>query len=185
MYPWRGRVEMVEIKLEGSSLECRNWLKDCLKVFQTVRRMRIEMTCSYKELPKNVLARTRGRVSVNRDVDPESLLLKGISNAKSKRVLHRSFSIEVNSKMKNIENERIREQVVKNVLVHELMHVERKDILDLSKSYSRRRRKRVHAGLGEEAFKRYSQLRAIEGLPRIANRHDLDKAVSKVFERAD
>ncbi len=175
---------MAEIKLEGSSLECRNWLKDCLKVFQHVMRMRIEITCSYKELPKSVLARTNGRVTVNRDVDAESLLLKGTSNAKLRRVLHRSFSIEVNAMVKNIENERLKEQVVKNVLVHELMHIERKDILELSKSYRRRRRKKIHAGLEDEAFKRYNELRAIEGLPKVARKRDLDKAVSKVFERA-
>jgi hypothetical protein len=174
---------MVEIKLEGSSLECRNWLKDCLKVFQPVKRMRVEVACSYRELPKSVLARTRGRVTVNRDVDPESLLLRGVSNARSRRQLHRSFSVEVNATVKKIRNEKLREQVVKNLLVHELMHIERKDLLELSKSYHRRLRKRVHAGLDKEAFERYNELRDLEGLPRIASRRDLDIAVSKVFER--
>lgn len=156
---------MVEIKLEGSSLECRNWLKDCLKVFQRVTHMRIEMTCGYKELPKNVLARTRGRVTVDRDVDPESLLLRGVSNARSRRQLRRSFSVEVNATVKKIQNEKLREQVVKNLLVHELMHIERKDLLELSKSYRRRRRRRVHAGLDKEAFKRYNELRPWKVFP--------------------
>jgi hypothetical protein len=172
---------MVRLRFEGSSLECRKWLKDCLKVFQGVKRMRIEIVCAYRELPKGVLARTRGRVDVNRDVDAKSLLLSGVSKAKSRRTLHKSFSIEVNSAMKNIE---LREQVVKSVLVHELMHVERKDLLELSKNYQRRRRKRVHAGLEKEAFERYNELRSLESLPRIANRRDLDSAVMKVFEKA-
>lgn len=174
---------MVRLGLEGSSLECRKWLKDCLNVFQGVKRMRIEITCAYRELPKGVLARTRGRVEVDRDVDAESLLLSGVSKAKSKRTLHRSLSIEVNSAMKNIKKIELREQIVKNVLVHELVHIERKDLLELSKSFQRRRRKRVHAGLEKEAFERYNKLRVLEGLPRIADRRDLERAVMKVFGR--
>jgi hypothetical protein len=174
---------MAEIKLEGSSIECRKWLKDCLKVFPDVKRMRIGIACSYTELPKSVLARTRGRVTVERDVDPESLLLRGVSNARSRRQLHSSFTIDVNATMKKIQNEKLREQVVKNLIVHELMHIERKDLLELSKSYRRRRKKRVHAGLDREVFERYNELRAMEGLHRIASRRDLDMAVSKVFER--
>lgn len=175
---------MVRLRLEGSSLECRMWLKDCLSVFQGVKRMRIEIACAYRELPKGVLARTRGRVDVDRDVDAESLLLSGVPKAKSKRTLHKSFSIEVNSAMRSIKKVELREQVVKSVLVHELVHVERKDLLELSKSFQRRRRKKVHAGLEKEAFERYNKLRALEGLPRIANRHDLERAVMKVFEGA-
>jgi hypothetical protein len=174
---------MVEIEVEGSSLECRNWLKDCLKVFQSVARMRIRMNCVYKELPKGVLARTKGSVTVNRQVDPESLLLSGVAKARSRRLLHRHFSIEVNAVVKRILNEKLREQVVKSLLIHELLHVERKDLLELSKSYQRRRRKRVHSGLEEEAFRRYNELRVTEGLPKIASRRDLDLAVSKIFEK--
>jgi len=173
---------MVELKVEGSSLECRNWLKDCLKVFPRVARMRIEIVCNYKELPKRVLARTRGSVTVNRDVDMESLLIRGVSNARSRRQLQRCFTVEVNAATKNIQNEKLREQVVKNLLVHELMHIERKDLLELSKSYRRRGRRRVHAGLDREAFTRYNELRFAEGLPKIGSRRDLDIAVSKVFE---
>lgn len=172
---------MVDIKVEGSSTECRSWLKDCLKVFPRVVRMRMEITCSYRELPKDVLARTRGHVTVDRDVNPESLLLGGVSNARLRRRLHKSFSVEVKATVKRIQNERLREQVVKNLLVHELIHIERKDLLELSKSRRRRRRKRIHTGLDREAFKRYNQLRVVEGLPRIANPHDLDIAVSKVL----
>ena len=172
---------MVKLRLQGSSLECRKWLKDCLKVFQGVRQMRIEIACAYRELPKGVLARTRGRVDVDRDVDAASLLLRGVSKAKSRRTLQRSFFIEVNSTVKKLEKAELREQVVKNVLVHELMHVERKDLLELSKSYRERRRKRVHAGLEREAFERYNRRRALEGLPKIANRRDFERAVMKVF----
>ncbi len=175
---------MVKIRVEGSSQECREWLKDCLSVFQSVKRMRIEIACAYKALPKNVLARTKGRVDVDRDIDAESLLLNGVPRAKSKRILRQSFTIEVNSAMKNIEKAALREQVVKNVLVHELMHVERKDLLELSKNYQKRRRKRVHAGLEKEAFERYNRLRVLEGLSRIADRGDLERAVMKVFDRA-
>lgn len=178
-------LDMVDVKVEGSSLECRRWLRDCLKVFPQVKRMRVEIACGYRELPRNTLARTRGRVTVARDVDPESLLLMGVPRAATRRQLHRSFFVEVNAAAKKIQNEELREQVVKNLLVHELMHVERKDLLELTKSYHRRRRKRVHAGLGREAFGRYNELRATEGLPRIASRRDLDIAVSKVLRGSD
>ncbi|MDG6978338.1 MAG: hypothetical protein JRN58_04575 [Nitrososphaerota archaeon] len=173
---------MVKVKVEGSSQECRKWLGDCLNVFPAVKRMRIEIACTYKALPEGVLARTRGRVDLDRDVDAESLLLSGVSKVKQRRTLNKSFLIEVNSAMKGIEKVELRAQVVKNVLVHELMHVERKDLLELSKSYQRRRRKKVHAGLEKDAFERYNQLRALEGLPRIGDRRDLETAVMKVFE---
>ncbi len=145
--------------------------------------MRAEITCRYWELPRTVLARTRGSVMVNKEVDPESVLLEGVSNARSRRRLSRSFSLEVNATVKNIENEKLREQVVKNLFVHELLHIERKDLLELSKSYRRRRRQRVHAGLEKEAFGRYNELRVMDGLPRIASKRDLDMALAKVFAR--
>lgn len=73
---------------------------------------------------------------------------------------------------------------MKNVIVHEFMHIERKDLLELSKRYTKRRRgKRVHAGLEKEAFERYNRLREIEGLQRIRSERDLELAISQVFEK--
>lgn len=172
---------MVRLKAEGSSQECRKWLKHCLVVFPRVKRMRIEIACCYNRVPRNVLGRTRGELTVTRDINAESLLLKGVSDTKLKKKLVKSFVIEINEVMQNIKNKEMKEQIVKSVIVHELMHVERKDILELSKNYHRRKRKRVHSGLENESFERYNELREAEGLPRIKSKLDLDRAVSKVF----
>jgi hypothetical protein len=143
--------------------------------------MRIEIACCYNRLPRNVLGRTRGIVTITKDINAESLLLQGASGTKAKKRLHKSFTIEINEALKSIENEKMKEQIVKSVIVHELMHVERKDILELSKDFHRRKRKRVHSGLENESFERYNALRKAEGLPRIKIKLDFDRAVSKVF----
>jgi hypothetical protein len=173
---------MAVITVEGSTRECRKWVKDCLAVFPKVKRMRIQISCCYAKVPNHVLGRTRGSVMVDRDVDPESLLLKGTADATIRRKMSKNFSIEINSILAGVTNEKMRENTVKNVLIHELMHVERSDLLELSKNYQRRKRKKVHTGLEEEAFRRYNELREIEGLPKIKNKHDLEAAISKVFE---
>jgi hypothetical protein len=143
--------------------------------------MRIEIACCYNKVPRNVLGRTKGKVTITKDINAESLLLQGVSDGKAKKEFHKSFTIEINEALKSIENEEMKEQIVKGVLVHELMHVERKDIFELSKDYHRRKRKRVHSGLESESFERYNALREAEGLPRIKNKLDFDRAVSKVF----
>src|SRR5208283_2761145 len=109
---------MASIGLKGSSRECRNWLIDCLEVFPKVRRMRIEIISVYKKLPSNILGRARGKVVIRREVDPESLLLEGVADAKLKRVIEKTISIEINEELRKIGNQRMREQLVKSVIVH-------------------------------------------------------------------
>jgi len=40
----------------------------------------------------------------------------------------------------------------------------------------------VHTGLEEKAFRRYNELREINGVPKIKNRHDLETVISKIFK---
>lgn len=163
--------------------ECEEWLQDCFKVFSKVKRKRIDILCGYKKMSDKMLGRIRCKIDVHREIDPESLLLKGVANAKLKRNVDRTFFLELNGKLRNVDKKELREQVAKNVIVHELMHVERGDILETSKNYSRRKRKKIHAGLKKVAFERFNQLREIEGLPRIKNERDLHMAVIKIFEK--
>ncbi len=144
--------------------------------------MRIQIACCYAKTPNHVFGMTRGSVTVNRDLDPQSLLLHGTANATVRRKLDKNLLIEINSALEDVTDQKMREQAIKSIMVHELMHVERGDLFELSKNYQKRKRKKIHAGLEEEAFVRYNRLREIEGLPKIRNLHDLEAAVSKIYQ---
>lgn len=170
------------MKEEATIQECEVWLNDCLRLFPEVAKRRIKILCTYEDLPKSILGRTKGTVVTRREIDPESLILKGVTKARVRKKMDRTFRLQINQFLRRISNDKLRKQVVKNIIIHELMHVERGDILELGKSYARRKRKRIHAGLEKEAFERYNKLRELEGLPRIKSERDLHDAISKIFE---
>jgi DNA polymerase III epsilon subunit-like protein len=160
--------------------ECVEWLKECRKVFPKLRLYKI--TCSYTKVPENILGRAKGKVLVKRDVDPEALLLHGIAKAKIKRKVIREVDIEINEKLKEIRNPLLRKQVVQHTIIHELLHFEKKDLLTLSKSYGKRKIKKIHKKEFEElVFERFNQLRKLNNLPEIRSKEDLRLAISKIL----
>lgn len=165
--------------------ECEEWLEECLNVFPKVRR-RYHVTCIYAKTPEGTLGRIRGEVTVRREVDPESLLLYGKAMPKIRRKISGDLEIQVNEKLRKIENPLMRKQVVQYLFVHELLHLERKDLLELNKSYGKRTRKRIHIGKFEEmVFERFNQLRELGGMPRIRSKDDLKLAISKIASQLD
>ena len=47
---------------------------------------------------------------------------------------------------------KLRKEVVTSVIVHELLHIKRKDLLEHSKNYRKRKHKKIHASLEAEAL---------------------------------
>ncbi len=118
---------------------------------------------------------------MRREVDPESLLLYGRAEPKIRRKISGDFEIKINEKLRKIKNPAMRKQVVQYVLIHELLHLENKDLLALSKSYGKRKKKRIHvAELEKMAFERFNQLRELTGMPRIRRVEDLKLAINKI-----
>lgn len=53
-------------------------------------------------------------------------------------------------------------------MIHDLLHIENEDLITLSKKYSKRKKKKGHIkDFEEEIFKRFNQLRRINGVMEI------------------
>lgn len=160
--------------------ECTQWLEECRKVFPKLKRYKI--TCTYTKILGNILGRARGKISLKRDVDPVALLLEGLSKAKIRRKFNREVKIEINDKLKKIENPLLRKQVVQYTVIHELLHFEKKHPLVLSKSYRRRKIKKIHKKEFEKlVFERFNELRKLSNLPEIKSSEDLELAIGKIL----
>lgn len=114
--------------------ELNEWLKECLHVFPSLKKMKIG--CLYKKLPKNTLGRVKGKVIIKNEINAEALLLEGKVKKKIVREKPKEYEIEINEKLKNI----------------------------------------------KKVFRRYNELRKLNGLPLIKRREDLDMAINKVIE---
>ena len=152
-----------------------------MQVFPSLKRIKIE--CKYKKLPKNTLGRVKGKVLMKRDIDIEALLIEGKVKAKIKREKPKEYEIEINEKLKGIKKEVIRKQIVQHTIIHELLHIENEDLISLTKDYKRRKKKKLHVKeFKNEVFKRYNEVRKLNGLPPIERKKDLDMAIGKIVE---
>jgi len=159
--------------------ECMEWAFECRKVFPTLDKFSIE--AGYAKTPKNALGRVKGIVKAAQDFDAIELLLTGIKKSKNSKKLEEKFTIEINQEIKKVEPEEIRKMVVQHILMHELLHIENKDLLTLSKQYRKRKTKKIHKKeFEEEMHKRYNELRRLNGLPEIKNAKDANMAVNKI-----
>lgn len=149
--------------------ECSEWLSECMKVFPKLKKYVI--TAGYSRAPQKVLARVKVRITRFKDIDVEALLLRGESKTKVTRKLDECYQIEISNRLREIENVEVRKQVVQHSMIHELLHIERKDLETLDKNHRRRRQKKIHVKeFEEEVFQRYNQLRELSGLPAIQKR---------------
>ena len=152
-----------------------------MQVFPSLKRIKIE--CKYKKLPKNTLGRVKGKVLMKREIDIEALLIEGKVKAKIKREKPKEYEIEINEKLKGIKKEVIRKQIVQHTIIHELLHIENEDLISLTKDYKRRKKKKLHVKeFKNEVFKRYNEVRKLNGLPPIERKEDLDTAIGKIVE---
>lgn len=138
--------------------------------------------CDYAKIPKHIIRRVSSRITVMRDVDPEALLLEGRSDAVIKIKTGGEYTIQINSNIRKVRNPLLRRQVVHHTLIHELLHIENKDLITLSKAYGRRKKKRIHKKeFDEKVHARFNEIRAKSGMPPIKNMADADAAINKVL----
>lgn len=160
--------------------ECERWLKECKKAFPKLRRYAI--TCKYTKVPKNILGRIKGKIAIKRELDPEKLLLYGRTEAKTKRKIGGNFEIEINPKLRKVRKYQLRKQIGEYVIVHELLHLENKDLLTLSKEYRRRKVKKIHKGeFEDQVLERFNKVRELNKLPKIKSKKDLKIAINKIL----
>lgn len=160
--------------------ELMDWLHEARGIFPKLDEMVI--FCDYKEMSNKKLGFVRGKVAHMHDFDPEALLLGQETKITKKIVKPAEYGIFVNSTLRKIRNPLLRKQVVHTIIIHELYHVEQGDLITLSKEYSRRKKKRIHAhNFLEEVFDRYNQLREARGLPRISQLKHLEEAIHKIL----
>jgi len=155
------------------------WAFECRKVFPRLDKLAIEAI--YAKTPKNVLGRTKGIVQVCQGFDARELLLTGAKKNRSNKKLEEKFIIEISQEIQKMQPKEMRKLVVQHILAHELLHIENRDLLTLSKKYNKRKVKKVHKKeFEEEMHKRYNELRKMKGLPEIKNAKDAQNAVSKI-----
>ena len=150
-------------------------MHECKEVFPKLKRYKI--TCEYGKLPKNVLGCTSRLV--RREISAEDILLLGESRKPEKE-----FEIKINEKLRKIEKEEVRKEIVQYIMVHELLHLENKDLLTLAKNYKKRKKKKIHVKeFDKEVFERYNKLRELRGLPKIQKIEDLEFAIHKIISK--
>ncbi len=161
--------------------ECSEWLGECLKVFPKLGKNVV--TARYYRLPKKVLSRIKMYNLGLEDVDVEALLLRGERKSEVKVDLSKFYEIQINRKLREIENKEVRKQIVQNIMIHDLLHAERKDLETPGKNKKAKQKKAYEKEFEEEVFQRYNQLRELNGLPAIQKKEDLDLAISKVLTK--
>ncbi|MBL7169407.1 MAG: hypothetical protein ISS48_00105 [Candidatus Aenigmarchaeota archaeon] len=164
--------------------DCLEWLFGCRKVFPKLDKLSIR--AEYKKMSYKKLGYVKGLIFQKEEIDPEVLLLEGVVKKKRKKKLRGNFTVFINENFKKVKKKNVRKQVVQSIMVHELMHIEQKDLLTLSKNYKKRKRKKIHVkDFEQEVFDRYNQLRKLKGMTIIGSKEDLDIVVGNVFEKVE
>jgi hypothetical protein len=167
--------------MEECDKECMDWFLDCRKVFPKLDKETVHS--AYKEMTHKRLGYVSAKMKKVPDFDAEALLLGTSTNVKHSVQKPEVYDIFINQRISKIRHLLLRKQVVQTIMIHELLHVESKDLFTLSKKYSRRKKKRIHTHDFEtETFERYNQLRELNDLPKIAKKEYLDEAVHKILQ---
>jgi uncharacterized protein YggL (DUF469 family) len=163
-------------------MECIEWLEECRKAFPKIKRYKI--FCDYAKISNKALGRVEGSIQMQRLIDPESLLLNGKAKMKIKRKTIKEFKIKINENLRKIDNSMLRKQAVQYVIIHELMHIENKDLLTLSKKYRKRKTKKIHKKEFKNiVLKKFNTIRQLNGMPRIRNIKHMELAMNEIFSR--
>lgn len=167
--------------------ECSEWVNECLKVFPKLGKYVV--TARYYRLSKKLLSRIRMN-TLNVDIDVEDLLLRGESKSEPKIALRGFLEIQINNKLKEIENREVRKQIVQHTMIHNLLYAEKKDLESEGENKKaetnkkkKKQKKKEEEEFEEEVFQRFNKLRELNGLPPIKKREDLDLAFSKVLTK--
>ena len=162
--------------------ECSGWILECREAFPKLNRHAI--TCEYKKLGKTVLGRVKGQVTRFREINPESVFLKGEGKSRLKIKEEHRYEVMINEKIKKAKPDELRKQVVQNIIIHELLHVENKDLTALSKKYSKRKKKKIHIkDFDKECLKRFNEIRGINKMAPIKSLKQLQEAEEAIVRK--
>ena len=160
--------------------ECVGFLRDCLKVFSISQKVYIHI--SYYNLPKSILGRVNADIEIIKKKRFYGIFKQYTVTNISRKIKGKEFYIKINSIFLQIENRDIREEVVKSIIIHELLHIERNDLIETSKNYKMRKHKRIHRSLEKEAFLRMNLLRKVEGLKELDNKNYIEREISNLIK---
>lgn len=163
------------------SEECMEWLNESRDVFPDLDKKVILV--EYKRLGRKALGCVRTKVEQKLSLNPEALLLGESNKVQKMRVKPSEFHIFINKDLQRIVNVALRKEIIQSILMHELLHIEQEDLITLSKSYGRRKKKKIHINeFEEEVFNRYNKLRGLKGILQIEKREHLELAVQKILQ---
>ena len=160
----------------GGDPECKELLNNCLVVFKLFRGAYINI--NYGTLPKGIAGRVNAEIETIRKRKKSSFFVKETVRI-NRRIKNNEFYIRINEKLARINDEKLRKEVVTSVIVHELLHIERKDLLEHSKNYRKRKHKKIHSSLEKEALERLNLLRKLEGLKPLERDNYIEKEIAK------
>lgn len=161
--------------------EIKEWLSEVMQVFPNIKRKKI--TTDYKKIKSRKLGYVTAKIEQKLDFDPEALILGEQNKVKKRNLKPNEFRIFINQDLKRIKNPALRKEIVQNILIHELLHIESEDLITLSKDYSKRKKKKIHVkDFDDEVFNRYNKLRKLKGIMQISERKHLDVAISRILE---
>ncbi|MGC8533754.1 MAG: hypothetical protein ACP5MV_03980 [Candidatus Parvarchaeum sp.] len=154
--------------------ECKELLINSLRVFKPFRGTYINI--DYGFLPKGIAGRVNAEIETIRKRKIPRFFGKEIVRIR-RRIKNNEFYIRINANLAKIEEENLRKQVVTSVIIHELLHIERKDLLEHSKNYRKRKHKKIHSSLEKEALKRLNALREMGGLKPVGKENYIEKEI--------
>ena len=163
------------MEISGNT-ECKQILKECLTVFRPFRGTYINI--DYAALPKGIAGRVNAEIEMIRKRKISGFF--GKENVRiNRRIKNNEFYIRINEKLAAIDDEKLRKEVVTNIVVHELLHIERKDLIEHSKNYRKRKHKKIHSYLEKEALEKLNKLRELEGLKPLEKENYIEKEITK------
>ena len=162
-------------------MECTEWLNEVKNVFPSLKRKFFYV--DYEKMSHKRLACVKAKIEQKINFNPESLLLGESNRIKKTRSSPKEFEVLINQDLKRLVNPALRKQIVQYLLIHEMLHIESKDLITLSKNYSRRKKRKIHVNEFEgEVFRRFNKLRELKGIMQIEKREHLDIAINKILE---
>ncbi|MAG08784.1 hypothetical protein CMO89_04880 [Candidatus Woesearchaeota archaeon] len=160
--------------------ECQVWANETREFFPALDKYII--LADYGNIPKKALSLIDSKI--RKRTNKEIRILSSISNS-SKRIktLRREYKVTLSKELKKIKDISLRRQVVLYTFINRLMHVEKRDLLELNNPYNKIKKKKINSMLlEEESLERYNQLRKKDNLLEIRNSQDINLAINRIME---
>ena len=157
--------------------ECKQILKECLTVFKPFRGAYINI--DYGVLPKGIAGRVNAEIETVRKQKNSGFFGKETVRI-NRRIKNNEFYIKINEKLAEINDKELRKEAVASIVVHELLHIERKDLIEHSKNYRKRKHKKIHSYLEKEALEKLNRLRESEGLKPLEKENYVEREIERI-----